>query len=200
MADDRLSFLKSQLKFPQSIHNRSKWNLVLEQIRRLDKHSTVLDVGFGHPFLSDFVGQDYDIYGIDVEPEFLRNLDPEHFRYGNVEERIPYENNKFDCVVMLEVIEHLANVDNACQEIKRVLKPGGVLLMSTPNHSFFSALLWQVIESTYFRIFGKGYKNIGEHHINRYSKSRLFSELKQYFDRVEIRIFGYTLGLLAICR
>ena len=66
MAEDKLKFLKSQMKFPQSVHNKPKWDLVLDQIKRLEKNSTILDIGFGHPFLSGFVGHEYDIYGVDV--------------------------------------------------------------------------------------------------------------------------------------
>ena len=200
MAEDRLSFLKTQLRFPQSLYNRPKWNLVLEHIRKLDRQSEILDIGFGYPFLANFVGQEYDIYGIDNEPEFLRNLDETHYRQGNIEEQIPFEDNKFDCVVMLELIEHLANVNRAYEEIRKVLKPGGVVLISTPNYSLLPGLLWKAIESTYFRMFAKGYSKIEEHHTNKYSKHRLSSELRQYFDYVEVRAFSYKLGLFAICK
>ncbi len=198
MAEDRLRFLKSQMKFPQSVHNKPKWDLVLEKIKRLEKNSAILDIGFGHPFLSSFVGHEYDIYGVDVETEFLRNLDPSHYKCGNVEENIPFEDSKFDCIVMLELIEHLADTGNVYQEIKRVLKPGGIVLISTPNYSLFPSLLQKLLEMTYFRMFGKGYSHIGDHHINRYSKQRLFSELNQFFDSVVVRVFSYTIGLFAI--
>jgi len=56
MAEDRLSFLKTQLIFPQSLYNRPKWNLVLKHVRQLNKDSEILDIGFGYPFLSNFVG------------------------------------------------------------------------------------------------------------------------------------------------
>jgi len=123
-----------------------------------------------------------------------------HYRLGNVEKQIPFEDSKFGCVVILELIEHLANVNRAYQEIRRVLKPGGTVLISTPNYSLLSGLLWGAIELTYFRLFAKGYSNIEEHHTNKYSKHRLSSELKRYFDHVEVRTFSYGLGLFAICQ
>ena len=47
--------------------------------------------------------------------------------------KLPFKNEFFDVVTCLEVIEHLHNPDNLIKEIYRVLKPGGVLILSTPN-------------------------------------------------------------------
>jgi SAM-dependent methyltransferase len=47
--------------------------------------------------------------------------------------KIPYPEGEFDCVTLLEVIEHLAYPWEAIQEIRRVLKPGGRLVMMFPN-------------------------------------------------------------------
>jgi len=45
---------------------------------------------------------------------------------------IPLKNN-FDTIIALELIEHLWNVDNFLKECRRLLKKGGVLIISTPN-------------------------------------------------------------------
>lgn len=60
--------------------------------------------------------------------------------------RLPYEDACFDVVLLIEVIEHLENHRIALGELARVLKPGGVLILTTPNimrlnsrfHFFFS--------------------------------------------------------------
>jgi 2-polyprenyl-3-methyl-5-hydroxy-6-metoxy-1,4-benzoquinol methylase len=46
---------------------------------------------------------------------------------------MPYEDNSFDCVLAVEVIEHLANPFNLLKEMHRVLKPNGVAILTTPN-------------------------------------------------------------------
>lgn len=53
---------------------------------------------------------------------------------GDLNKTIPYNNEEFDYVCFLEAIEHTANPYNAICELSRVLKAGGMLVMSTPNY------------------------------------------------------------------
>jgi 2-polyprenyl-3-methyl-5-hydroxy-6-metoxy-1,4-benzoquinol methylase len=48
-------------------------------------------------------------------------------------DKLPFQNNSIDIIVSLAVIEHIANPDNFLSEIFRVLKPGGIVYISTPN-------------------------------------------------------------------
>lgn len=48
-------------------------------------------------------------------------------------DKLPLENNSIDFIVTLAVIEHISNPDNFLSEILRVLKPGGIVYISTPN-------------------------------------------------------------------
>ena len=47
--------------------------------------------------------------------------------------KLPFEDDFFDVVVSFETIEHIIDYDKFVLEIKRVLKPGGQLILSTPN-------------------------------------------------------------------
>jgi SAM-dependent methyltransferase len=46
---------------------------------------------------------------------------------------LDFENNSFDLIILGEVIEHLYDPDIILQECSRILKPNGVLLITTPN-------------------------------------------------------------------
>jgi SAM-dependent methyltransferase len=46
---------------------------------------------------------------------------------------LPFRSQAFDLVLMLEVIEHLPDIPHSLREIARVLKPGGIAVVTTPN-------------------------------------------------------------------
>jgi len=52
---------------------------------------------------------------------------------GTIETRLPVADDAADVVIMSELIEHLVDPDGAVAEVWRVLRPGGALLLSTPN-------------------------------------------------------------------
>ena len=56
-----------------------------------------------------------------------------HFQVIDAQQILPFEDNWFDVVISFETIEHLKNYRQFVQEIKRVLKPGGKFILSTPN-------------------------------------------------------------------
>ena len=58
-------------------------------------------------------------------------------KVGNLESSFGYEDNSFDVWVCAEVIEHILDTDFFIEEIKRVLKPNGYLIITTPNVASF---------------------------------------------------------------
>ncbi len=70
---------------------------------------------------------------------------PYEFRQCNVEEGIPYDDASFDIVFCGELIEHLYDPDSFLEVCHRVLKPGGHLIVTTPNlHAWYNRLLFIV--------------------------------------------------------
>jgi SAM-dependent methyltransferase len=84
-----------------------------------------------------------EVHGIDINGEHIehaRRLYPAaHFHCSDCE-ALPYDDESFDVVVMLEVYEHVADRKRLIDEIDRVLKPGGCLILSTPHRGMFSFL------------------------------------------------------------
>jgi glycosyltransferase involved in cell wall biosynthesis/SAM-dependent methyltransferase len=61
-------------------------------------------------------------------------LDFDYQQFNIEEDRFPYEDDQFDVVLFCEIIEHLlSDPVHALSEIRRVLKPGGLLVLTTPN-------------------------------------------------------------------
>ena len=85
----------------------------------------LLDVGCGtKPYRRYFQAEEY--IGLEIEG---RKKDADKVYDGKV---IPFENESFDSVISIEVLEHVFNPDEFLSEINRVLKKGGLLLLTVP--------------------------------------------------------------------
>lgn len=77
--------------------------------------------------------------GIDLNPRNLekaRKYAPSaSLIQGDIEERLPFDDNIFETVTSTEVLEHLLYPEKTLQEIARVLIPGGYLIGSVPSNS-----------------------------------------------------------------
>lgn len=60
--------------------------------------------------------------------------------------RLPYADNSFDKIIFSEVLEHLPDDAAALNEVKRVLKPGGVVAITVPNQDY--PFLWDPVNKT----------------------------------------------------
>ncbi|MBM4040675.1 MAG: methyltransferase domain-containing protein [Planctomycetes bacterium] len=65
----------------------------------------------------------------------MLRLEGVEFRVGNLQQRLPYGDGAFDCVACVDGLEHLENPFHTIREFARVLRPGGLLVVSTPNVS-----------------------------------------------------------------
>lgn len=95
--------------------------------------SNILDLGCGNGYLLKQIKKklpDASLTGIDVYKTYIKNIE---IRMGDINNGIPFKNDRFDCVIMGEVIEHLPDPDYILKEVRRVLKSEGVLIISTPN-------------------------------------------------------------------
>lgn len=57
--------------------------------------------------------------------------------------RLPYRSDAFDKVVLSEVLEHIVDDSAALREVRRVVKPGGLIAITVPNHDY--PILWDPI-------------------------------------------------------
>ena len=77
-----------------------------------------------------------DVYGVDIDEMALKKAacrDIKVFKADLNSDPLPFKDDFFDIVLMEEVIEHLVNPYNAIREAYRILKRGGLFLLSTPN-------------------------------------------------------------------
>ena len=102
------------------------------------------DVGCAAGFLLEAAAErGWDVAGVELSrqaADFANERLGDVVRQGTVEE-VRFESESFDAVAMLDVVEHVADPLGLLREAARILKPGGVLLLSAPNVRSLSARL-----------------------------------------------------------
>lgn len=110
-----------------------KFEKFLKQVLDSYQSPKILDIGAGHGAFTKILHEKgYEVAACDMFPE--------NFYYNEIECKkvdittgLPYEDNTFDVLMAVEVMEHIHDHITFMKECNRILKPGGVLLFSTPN-------------------------------------------------------------------
>jgi ubiquinone/menaquinone biosynthesis C-methylase UbiE len=148
-----------------------------EGVLPLLRGKTVLDIASGSGYGSYIMASEAKhVTGVDVDPGSVayaeRNYTRKNieFKVGDAEE-IPIEDASVDVVVTFETVEHIKNYKKFISEIKRVLKPGGFAIISTPNDLEFP-------EGNHF-------------HLHEFTHDELQAVLKNYFKYTKFS-YQYT--------
>jgi methionine biosynthesis protein MetW len=120
-------------------------NEILESIEPLlPAGIRLLDVGCGDGFVFRVARARFQrVFGCDVALAALRRAQRAGMRTvcADLAGSLPYEDGAFDCITCLEVIEHVADPLHLLTELRRVLKSGGTLIITTPNIRYFRHVL-----------------------------------------------------------
>jgi SAM-dependent methyltransferase len=138
--------------------------------RVTDRRPRILDVGCGTGANLLMLSKYGDAEGVDVSEDalaFCRERGLENVKLGAAEE-LPYDNGTFDLVTALDVVEHLDDDLAGLREMRRVLRPGGRVLLFVPTFMF----LW-------------GLQDDVSNHRRRYRLSELRRVLEQAGFEVE---------------
>lgn len=103
--------------------------------------ATLLDVGCGNGMhtvrvarrCARAIGMDASLESLAVARRASRSMPSASYFAGDVEDGLPLASGRFDIVLCLDLLEHLHKRDLALREIRRVLRPAGVLLLAVPN-------------------------------------------------------------------
>lgn len=101
----------------------------------------LLDVGCGDGYFAFMANERFkECYGVDVSPGRIqqaketRTTEKKYCFYEcDVDEGLPFNDSFFDVVTCIAVLEHVFNPPNVLEEINRVLKLGGILIVQVPN-------------------------------------------------------------------
>jgi len=94
----------------------------------------VLDLGCGSgDYAQRLKESGFEVTASDMDVKRFNYHDTIEFKESHLDRPLPFGDQSFDHIIFLEVIEHIYNPDFVIREISRVLKPNGVLILSTPN-------------------------------------------------------------------
>ncbi len=111
---------------------------------RLAGRKRVLDAGCGTGYgTATLACQARDVLGIDISAEAIAyaraHFGAENIRFAQAScTAIPAAAETFDVIAAFEIIEHLSDWRGFLREARRVLAPGGLFLVSTPNKSYYA--------------------------------------------------------------
>lgn len=154
-SSQQLRLLPKAAAAPTSPVDHPDWNYhsVLSRVQRTrfriicrllgqEHFGRLLEIGFGSGvFMPELAARCDELYGIDPHPYTGRvattlaahGVHAELVRSGA--EELPFAEGFFDCVVAVSTLEYVTDIDAACREIRRVLAPGGNLVLVTPGTS-----------------------------------------------------------------
>lgn len=105
----------------------------------------LLDFGCGYGGLLQLLaGRFSEYWGVDIDPDkvaFTARLDPAaRTQRLDPDRPLPFDDGTFDTVIIVEVIEHVAQERPVLAELARVLRPGGRLFLTTPHRGLLTFL------------------------------------------------------------
>lgn len=161
-------------------NDESKDNIIYDEhliryklAKQLVENKNVLDIACGSGYGSEIMAQNkaQNVIAVDIDSETIaknkqknkqKNL---QYQTGNAE-KIEFKDETFDIITSFETIEHLKNPSRYLQELSRVIKKDGIVLISTPNKEI--------------------YKEKNPYHHREYTKEEFKNLLSDYFPNIKI--------------
>lgn len=118
----------------QYTDRESKLKWVAEKYKDILK-GKILDVGADQMYLKNYLSEGTEYVGVGLGDH------PEQVVVNLEENNLPFENNTFDCVMCLDVLEHLENIYSTFNELCRVSKDWVIISLPNPYSSFMNYLI-----------------------------------------------------------
>jgi len=157
----------------ESFLRKMRINKVLSIIKGRP-NSKLLDIGcgFNYKFLLEVEPYINEGYGIDFKvPELKR--EKIKTKQIKISDKLPFNENSFDFVIMLAVLEHLNCPIEIVKEVERILKPNGKLILTVPSK--YSKRVLEFLANKM--------KIVNEEEINDHKKYYNYKDLEKLFKK-----------------
>lgn len=174
----------------ENFNNKSEFYIHLmhiatyEYAKNFVKGKKVLDYGCGSGYGTKMLSENAEsVIGVDISKEAI-DFAQNNYSSPNLEfKTIPeISDEKFDVITSFQVIEHVPNDNKYVEDLKKLLNPGGHLLISTPDKTN--------------RLFNHIQQPWNIFHLKEYTAGSLQRLLQKYFSQVEVLKIGSDSDLI----
>lgn len=126
---------------------RKKYQLITKYIRK----GKILDIGCATgEFLNVFKNNKWDVYGVEPNENARKLAVKNHnLEIGSEAELNELKPGSFDVITMWHVLEHVTSLNERIKEIKRLLKPHGLVFVAVPNCNSYDAKIYKEYWAAY---------------------------------------------------
>jgi len=147
-------------------------------IKAAGNNNTILDIGCYDGTIGEkLINTGNIVYGIEISKDagIIAEQKGLIVSYVSVEDRFPYDDKFFDVVIAGEIIEHLLDTMHFLNEIKRIMKDTGILILTTPNVASLGRRIFLLFgKNPYFEAAYGFPPDADAGHIRFYTKGLLF--------------------------
>ena len=141
-SDDYISHTDGKRSLFEKVYHFIKRKAIRDKVSLITKlqpqKGSLLDIGAGTgDFLQEAKNQQWNCTGI--EPSDKAKIIAIQKGVSFAESLEALENHSFDVITMWHVLEHVPDLEKQIQELKRLLKPSGTILIAVPNYKSFDA-------------------------------------------------------------
>jgi len=120
-------------------HNRFLKNKFEQVAKLILPNSKILDIGCNNGEVRSFF-ENPNYFGVDLDKELINQLIEKGISAKQADlnkDPIPFENEKFDYILLLDIIEHVVDPKGLLESSKKQLKPSGKMVITLPNDYHF---------------------------------------------------------------
>lgn len=152
-------------------------------------HSFILDLGVGPGLLSveifrkmpqaTIIGIDPLIKMLQLAKENIKNADFQTFEpVVGISENIPLKNNTVDVIASRFSLSYWTQPNKSFQEMMRVLKPGGKVVLEALNHDF---PIWKLSLIKIHMLFNRAGRDVTKYHVDAYKLAHTIEQVEEFF-------------------
>jgi ubiquinone/menaquinone biosynthesis C-methylase UbiE len=164
-------------------------NALIRRIADTTHGKRVLDVGCGPTPVATmaFAANGNQVVGVEIAPALAARARDEaaafptaRFAVGDAE-RLPFADASFDLATCDDTIEHVVDPQAALDELARVVKPGGRLLLISPNHGAVHVIVTKLRERIRGRVHPRRWYYITDSHVLEFRWRELHRLLRDHW-------------------